>query len=54
VQAEQILSDGAADAILVARAGLREPGWPQRAAHELGLPADKAPYLPQYERGAWR
>jgi 2,4-dienoyl-CoA reductase-like NADH-dependent reductase (Old Yellow Enzyme family) len=54
VQAEQILSDGAADAVLIARAGLREPGWPQRAAHELGLPTDKAPYLPQYERGAWR
>ena len=54
IQAEQILSDGAADAVLLARAGLREPGWPQRAAHELGLPADKAPYRPQYERGAWR
>jgi 2,4-dienoyl-CoA reductase-like NADH-dependent reductase (Old Yellow Enzyme family) len=29
-------------------------GWPLRAAHELGLPADKSPYRPQYERGAWR
>jgi 2,4-dienoyl-CoA reductase-like NADH-dependent reductase (Old Yellow Enzyme family) len=53
-QAEQILSDGSADAVLLARAALREPGWPLRAAHELGLPADKAPYRPQYERGAWR
>ncbi|MET3803716.1 2,4-dienoyl-CoA reductase-like NADH-dependent reductase (Old Yellow Enzyme family) [Nakamurella sp. UYEF19] len=53
-QAEQILSDGSADAVLLARAGLREPGWPQRAAFELGLPTDKAPYRPQYERGAWR
>jgi 2,4-dienoyl-CoA reductase-like NADH-dependent reductase (Old Yellow Enzyme family) len=54
VQAEQILSEGAADVVLLARAGLREPGWPQRAAHELGLSTDKAPYRPQYERGAWR
>lgn len=53
-QAEQILSDGSADVVLLARAALREPGWPLRAAHELGLPADKAPYRPQYERGAWR
>jgi 2,4-dienoyl-CoA reductase-like NADH-dependent reductase (Old Yellow Enzyme family) len=54
VQAEQILSDGSADVVLLARAALREPGWPQRAAHELGLPADKAPYRPQYQRGAWQ
>ncbi len=53
VQAEQILSDGSADVVLLARAALREPGWPLRAAHELGLAADKAPYRPQYERGAW-
>ena len=53
-QAERILSDGAADVVLLARAGLREPGWPQRAAHELGLATDKAPYRPQYERGAWQ
>lgn len=53
-QAEQILIDGSADAVLLARAALREPGWPLRAAHELGLPADKSPYRPQYERGAWR
>jgi len=53
-QAEQILSDGYADAVLLARAALREPGWPLRAAHELGLPRAKAPYRPQYIRGAWR
>ncbi|SDO26450.1 2,4-dienoyl-CoA reductase [Nakamurella panacisegetis] len=53
-QAERILTDGSADAVLLARAALREPGWPLRAAHELGLPTDKAPYRPQYERGAWR
>jgi len=54
IQAEQILSDGSADVVLLARAALREPGWPLRAAHELGVAADKAPYRPQYERGAWR
>jgi 2,4-dienoyl-CoA reductase-like NADH-dependent reductase (Old Yellow Enzyme family) len=35
-QAEAILTAGQADAILLARALLREPTWPQRAAHELG------------------
>ncbi len=34
--AEQILLDESADAILLARALLREPNWPQRAAAELG------------------
>ncbi len=34
-QAEQILVDGSADAVLMARALLREPSWPQRAAREL-------------------
>ncbi|WP_375001787.1 NADH:flavin oxidoreductase/NADH oxidase [Aeromicrobium sp. CTD01-1L150] len=53
-QAERVLSDGDADVVMLARAALREPSWPLRAAHELGLPADKAPYPPQYARGAWR
>ncbi len=53
VQAEQILTEQSADIVLLARAALREPGWPQRAAAELGLPTDKAPYRPQYLRGAW-
>jgi 2,4-dienoyl-CoA reductase-like NADH-dependent reductase (Old Yellow Enzyme family) len=35
-QAEKILADGAADVILLGRALLREPSWPQRAAAELG------------------
>ncbi len=54
IQAEQILVDGSADAVFLARAGLREPAWPQRAAHELGVPAGEINYRPQYERGAWR
>jgi len=46
-QAEAILADGSADAVLLARALLREPTWPQRAAVELG--AD-LPWPVQYER----
>ena len=34
--AEEVLDEGSADAILLARALLREPTWPQRAAYELG------------------
>lgn len=53
-QAEDILAEGSADAVFLARAALREPGWPQRAAHELGVEWRDAPYPPQYARGAWR
>ena len=52
-QAEEILRDGAADVVLLARAALREPAWPQRAAAELGLPTGEIGYRPQYVRGAW-
>ena len=52
-QAEQILADGQADAVFLARAALREPTWPLRAAHELGVPADAAGWPEQYARGAW-
>ena len=52
-QAEAILRDGHADVVLLARAALREPAWPQRAAAELGVPWREAPYPPQYTRGAW-
>ncbi|WP_236006758.1 NADH:flavin oxidoreductase/NADH oxidase [Nakamurella leprariae] len=50
-QAEQILVDGAADAVLLARVLLREPSWPQRAAHALG---GQVHWAPQYERAAPR
>jgi 2,4-dienoyl-CoA reductase-like NADH-dependent reductase (Old Yellow Enzyme family) len=53
-QAQQVLDDGSADVVLVGRAGLREPAWPQRAAHELGIPWRDAGYPMQYSRGAWR
>lgn len=53
-QAQQILDEGSADVVYLARAALREPGWPLRAAHELGIPAADVPYPAQYRRGVWR
>jgi len=52
-QAEQVLVDGAADAVFLGRAALRDPMFPLRAAHELGVPVDEAGWQPQYVRGAW-
>lgn len=50
-QAEEIVADGAADAVLLARAMLREPHWPLRAAHELGVrPGEGADWPKQYLR----
>jgi len=46
-QAEQVLAEGSADAVLLARAVLRDPMWPLRAAHELGV--DVA-WPPPYDR----
>ncbi|MCU1228550.1 MAG: namA [Acidobacteria bacterium] len=46
-QAEAIIASGRADAVLLARAFLRDPYWALHAAKELG--AD-APWPPQYER----
>lgn len=48
-QAEEILGDGLVDAILIGRASLRDPYWPLRAAHELGVELDYWPN--QYTRG---
>ena len=53
-QAQAVLDAGSADAVMLARAAIREPSWPLRAAHELGVAPADAPYPPQYERGAWR
>jgi 2,4-dienoyl-CoA reductase-like NADH-dependent reductase (Old Yellow Enzyme family) len=52
-QAQQILDDGAADVVFLARVALREPAWPLRAAYELGVHRDAAPYPRQYFYGAW-
>jgi 2,4-dienoyl-CoA reductase-like NADH-dependent reductase (Old Yellow Enzyme family) len=36
IQAEQIITTGQADAVIIAREFLRDPYWPLRAARELG------------------
>jgi 2,4-dienoyl-CoA reductase-like NADH-dependent reductase (Old Yellow Enzyme family) len=53
-QAEKIVANGEADVVLLARAALRDPSWPLRAAHELGVAAGEAPWPDQYLRGRWR
>lgn len=50
-QAEQVLVEGAADAIFAGREWLRHPHFALRAAHELG--ADIV-WPPQYDRAHWR
>jgi 2,4-dienoyl-CoA reductase-like NADH-dependent reductase (Old Yellow Enzyme family) len=50
-QAEEVVATGQADAVLLARAMLRDPHWSLRAAHELG--ADIA-WPVQYERARFR
>lgn len=50
-QAEQVLADGAADAIFAGREWLRDPHFGLRAAHELG---DTVEWSPQYTRARWR
>ena len=47
VQAEQILADGDADCVFLARAMLRDPYWPRHAAHALG---DMLEWPDQYKR----
>ncbi len=50
-QAEAILAGGSADVVALARALLRDPQWPLRAAHELG---DHVDWPPQLVRGRFR
>jgi 2,4-dienoyl-CoA reductase-like NADH-dependent reductase (Old Yellow Enzyme family) len=38
IQAEHIIANGQADAVIIAREFLRDPYWPLRAARELGQP----------------
>ena len=52
-RAKKILKSGAADAIEIGRAALRDPNWPLRAAAKLDIPTENAPYQPQYVRGAY-
>lgn len=53
-EAQDVVASGHADAVMLARAALREPSWPLRAAHDLGLSPRMAPYPAQYVRGAWK
>jgi 2,4-dienoyl-CoA reductase-like NADH-dependent reductase (Old Yellow Enzyme family) len=48
-QADAILRAGQADVVLLGRVMLREPYWPLRAAHALGV---DGPWPVQYLRGA--
>jgi 2,4-dienoyl-CoA reductase-like NADH-dependent reductase (Old Yellow Enzyme family) len=48
-QADEIVRNGRADCVLLARELLRDPYWPLRAARELGYPR---PWPPQYLRAA--
>ena len=47
VQAEQVLAEGSADVVLLARELLRDPHWPLHAATALGV---EVPWPVQYER----
>ncbi|MGR0159606.1 NADH:flavin oxidoreductase/NADH oxidase [Paenarthrobacter nitroguajacolicus] len=50
-QAEDIVANGRADAVFMARAALRDPHWWLRAAYELG---HDLPWVPQYQRAVPR
>ncbi len=53
-QALAIVESGDADAVLIGRAGLRDPSWALRAAHETGLDRSEIPYPDSYWRASWR
>ena len=50
--AQAVLTEGSADAVEIGRAALREPSWPLRAAHELGVDATSI-FPPSYLRGQY-
>jgi 2,4-dienoyl-CoA reductase-like NADH-dependent reductase (Old Yellow Enzyme family) len=52
-QAEEVVADGSADVVFLARAILRDPHWALRAAHELGVEVGQGIEWPkQYLRAA--
>ena len=51
-QANEIISSGQADAIMMGREMMRDPHFALRAAHQLGVDIDYWP--PQYLRARWR
>lgn len=52
-QAETILVSGAADAVTIGRAALRNPHWPASVAAGLGVDRASIPSAPQYWRANW-
>jgi 2,4-dienoyl-CoA reductase-like NADH-dependent reductase (Old Yellow Enzyme family) len=50
-QAQQIVESGQADAVMLGRESMRDPHFPLRAAHELGVDVDYWPS--QYLRARW-
>jgi 2,4-dienoyl-CoA reductase-like NADH-dependent reductase (Old Yellow Enzyme family) len=50
VQADEIIQNGKADVVIMAREMLRDPHFPLRAAHELG---QEIKWPVQYERAKW-
>ena len=51
-QAEEIVASAQADVVLLAREMLRDPYWPLRAAHELGVAVGEGvEWPPQYQPG---
>ncbi|WP_144660623.1 NADH:flavin oxidoreductase/NADH oxidase [Paenarthrobacter nicotinovorans] len=53
-EAEEIVASGTADAVFVGRAGLADPGFGLRAAHELGHQAAEQLWQKQYVRAIWK
>ncbi len=52
-QANDVIAEGSADVVLLARELLRDPHWPLRAAHELGVePGEGVDWPVQYRAGA--
>ena len=49
-QADEIVREGKADLVMLARASLRDPYWALHAARKLGH-GDALPVPPQYPRG---
>jgi 2,4-dienoyl-CoA reductase-like NADH-dependent reductase (Old Yellow Enzyme family) len=52
-QAESLLTLGAADAISIGRAALRDPHWAASAAKTLRVPAALNPIAEPFTRGGW-
>src|SRR5690554_6541531 len=51
-QAQAIIAEGRADAVMIGREMMRDPHFALRAAHELGVEIDYFPRI--YHRAAWR